>query len=214
MIQAVLFDFGGVFTGSPFEAMRQAATELDMPGDELVELVFGPYERDTDHAWHRVERGELDLADYRTVVRAELQARGLDVDPFEVLQRMASSGSEGRAIRDDVVEAVREVRAGGRRTALVTNNARELRDLWRPLLPLDELFDAVIDSSEVGVRKPDRRIFELALARVASVPATSAFLDDHAGNIRAAEALGLRGILVEPDHRPALVALRELLDDG
>ncbi len=208
MKRAVLFDFGGVFTASPFEALHEATTELGVDPDITLDIVFGPYDRDTEHPWHRLERGEMTMEDYGNQARAGLAAEGIDMDPFEVLQRMGSGGG----IRADVVEEVRRVREAGHPTALVTNNIAEIREMWKALIPVDELFAAVIDSSEVGVRKPDPRIFELALQAVGGVAASDAvFLDDYRGNIDAAERLGMTGILVESDHRPAFTALRDML---
>lgn len=213
MIRAVLVDFGGVFTLSPFEALRQVGVDTDLDSEVMLEVVFGPYDRDTDHPWHRMERGEVSLERYREVVIEDFRSRGHDIDPFEILMRLGTGGSDGKPIRDDVVEAVREVRRAGRATALVTNNIIELRELWRPLLPLDELFDAVVDSCEVGMRKPDPRIFELALGLLGDIePAEAVFLDDYEGNVAAAERLGMRAILVGVDHRPALAELAQLLE--
>ena len=94
----------------------------------------------------------------------------------------------------------------------MTNNALEFRERWRASLPLDELFDVVVDSSEEGVRKPDPRIFELALERLGGIePARSVFLDDHPGNIAACEAVGIRGVLVADDPSGALAEVDRLL---
>jgi epoxide hydrolase-like predicted phosphatase len=212
MIDAVVFDFGGVFTRSPFDALQSACIDLGIDPAVGLRIVFGPYDEDTDHPWHRVERGELSIADYRDAVQVASRAEGFDLDPFEVLKAMGGGGTDGKVIRDDVVDAVRAVRAGGRSTALLTNNAAELRDLWRPLLPLDELFDVVVDSSEVGMRKPAAAIFLLTLEQLGDVdPAATAFLDDAEGNIIGARAVGMQAILVGNDHRPALAELDELL---
>ena len=81
----------------------------------------------------------------------------------------------------------------------------EFREFWRAMLPLDELFDVVIDSSEVGMRKPDPRIFHLALESLGGVePGRAVFLDDYPGNVVAAQSVGMHAILVETDHLPAL----------
>lgn len=206
-IDAVLLDFGGVFTDSPFEALRSVAEEIDVDVDEAMALVFGSYDTDSDHVWHQVERGELALDVAHQSVIAAATERGIDLDLYKVLARMGGSG-----VRDDVVDRVREVRSSGLVTALVTNNAAEFRDLWRPLVPLDELFDVVVDSSEEGVRKPDPRIFHLALERLGDVaPSRAVFLDDYVGNVEAARQLGLHGIVVESDHTPAFEELFELL---
>jgi epoxide hydrolase-like predicted phosphatase len=112
-----------------------------------------------------------------------------------------------------MVERAQRIVAHGYRTALVTNNAHEFREGWRRLVPADELFQVIVDSSEVGVRKPDPRIFELALARLGGVPPERAlFLDDAASNVAAAEKLGIRSVLVRSDLSDALAALDALLE--
>jgi len=208
---AVLFDFGGVFTASPFGAFEEAARELGAEPSAVLEIVFGPYDLDTDHPWHRLERGELPFAEAREAIIALGAERGIALDPLQVLMRMSSGG----AAREPLVARTRALREEGYRTALVTNNAREFRASWRNLLPLHELFDAVVDSSEVGVRKPNPAIFERALAEVGGVLASrSIFLDDHPGNVAAACRLGMQGILVGGDPADALARLERLLSEG
>ncbi|HXK23062.1 MAG TPA: HAD family phosphatase [Myxococcota bacterium] len=205
---AVLFDFGGVFTPSPFGAFEGVARELGVDPRTVLEIVFGSYELDTDHPWHRLERGELGLIEARAQIVALAASRGIELDPLQVLARMSGGGGA----REPLVARTRALRGEGYKTALVTNNAREFRSAWRNLLPLDELFDAVIDSSEVGVRKPDPAIFQRALAEVGGVAASrSIFLDDHPGNIAAARRLGMQGVLVGDDPAVALSALEALL---
>jgi putative hydrolase of the HAD superfamily len=210
-IEAVVFDLGGVFTASPFEALRVAGAERGHSFEDSLHLVFGPYDDDTDHPWHRAERGELDIESCRAEVRALGAERGIDLDLYDILAHMASDGG----LREVMVERARAIRLSGVRTALVTNNVAEFRDFWRPMLPLDELFDVVVDSSEEGVRKPDRRIYDLVLERLGGIlPERAVFLDDYPGNVAAAVALGWRGILVEPDPTSALEALDALLTPG
>jgi epoxide hydrolase-like predicted phosphatase len=205
-VQAVLFDFGGVFMESPFAAVRDFGAGLGIDPQRALELLFGPYDRDTDHPWHRLERGELSLLEARQAI-FELG------DPEERIDLFAALGSlRNASVRADMIEIAREARARGVKTAIVTNNVREFGDAWRSMLPLDELFDAVVDSAHVGMRKPDPRIFQLALERLGGVPPEQAvFLDDFQGNVAAAERVGIRGILVEEDPRPAMKALRALL---
>jgi putative hydrolase of the HAD superfamily len=118
----------------------------------------------------------------------------------------------GGDVRADMVERTRRLRVEGYRTALITNNVAEFREYWRAMLPLDELFDVVIDSSEVGMRKPDPRIFELALTQLGGIdPTRSVFLDDYPGNITAAEALGMHGVLVEATYDDAIRRLDAIL---
>ena len=207
-IDAVLFDFGGVFTDSPFEAVRAMGESMGAPADDVLDIVFGSYDDDTDHVWHRCERGELDLASTRQAITDAGRERGLEIDLFEMLKYMSSDGGP----RTTVIERTRQLRVDGYRTALVTNNVLEFREFWRNMVPLDELFDVVVDSSEVGVRKPDRRIYEMTLEQLGSVdPNRSVFLDDYRGNVEAARRLGMHGIVVECDPTGALTELERLL---
>ena len=202
----VVFDFGGVFTPSPFDAVAAMGEVAGVEPDLALRYVFGSYEHDTDHPWHRAERGELTLDEARRLIRVETEAAGHELDLLDLLASMSGSG-----IRDDMVERVRRLRAEGVRTAMITNNVAEFRDYWRGMLPLDELFEVVVDSSEVGMRKPDPRIYTLVLEQLGSEPARSIFLDDHPGNIAGAEACGLRGLLVTADYQLAIAELDELL---
>jgi epoxide hydrolase-like predicted phosphatase len=210
VIDAVLFDFGGVFTLSPFEAVRAAAEELGIEGQTAFDLCFGPYDRDTDHAWHRMERGELALAEARLELMALYAEAGHEVDPFTLLRSMGGDDHQ----RDEVVARALAIKARGVRTAVVTNNVREFGDGWKSMVPVDELFDEIVDSSEVGMRKPDPRIFHLALERLGGVPPERAVLvDDAPGNIAAAESLGLRTVLVGPDRLAAMAELELLVGE-
>lgn len=204
-IDAVFWDFGGVFTASPFHAVRPYSESLGIAHDDLLDLVFGPYHLDTDHPWHRLERGEATLADAMGAAVAAATARGIAFDP------RAFFG----AMRDDidrsiVVATVRELRAHGVRHCIITNNAKEFADGWRALVPVDELFDDVVDSSAVGLRKPNPAIYELAMSRLGITDAGRAvFLDDFEPNVVAARALGLHGVVVAHPE-PAMAELRRL----
>jgi epoxide hydrolase-like predicted phosphatase len=121
----------------------------------------------------------------------------------------------GGGIRTDMVDFCRSLRDDGVRTGLLTNNAAEFADFWRPLLPLDELFDDVVDSSQVGMRKPDARIYQLSLERLGASAERTAFVDDAPGNVEGARRCGLQAVLIGPrpsDEPAAIAALRELLD--
>jgi epoxide hydrolase-like predicted phosphatase len=130
----------------------------------------------------------------------------VDANPFKFFAAMGIGG-----INASVVECVRSLRSRDVKTALVTNNAAEFREGWRNSIPVEELFHVVIDSSEVGVRKPDHRIFELTLERLEVEAHRSVFLDDYAGNVSAAEALGIKGVLVGEDQSQAVAELEALL---
>lgn len=211
-IDVVLFDFGGVFTASPFRVFAEAGERLGAAQGQIEAIMFGPYREDTDHPWHRLERGEISLAEARDAIMAEARRQGVAFDPLQILAGMGAGPRRG--VRTAIVERARRVRVEGRPTALVTNNVAEFDAAWRSLVPVDELFDVVVDSSAVGVRKPDPAIFRLALARLGDVPPERAvFLDDFEGNVSAAESLGIRGLLVGHDDDDVIARLDRLLGD-
>lgn len=205
---AVLFDFGGVFTPSPLHGLRTAAEQMGIPPDVAFATVFGGYDQDTDHPWHRLERGEVTMADAIAAITALGADAGHALDPIAML----TSGFGDSVIREDVVGLTREVRAAGMRTAIITNNIKELSASWRALLPVEELFDLVVDSCEEGVRKPDQRIFRITLDRLDGLePHRAVFLDDAPGNVRSARSMGLHAIEVGTEHDSAMAELRALL---
>ena len=204
---AVLFDFGGVFTQSPFEVVRLHGEEVGADPEIILEVLFGAYDRDDDHPWHRLERGEVTLDDALAEIRALAGEAGLAVDPFAAFARFGTGG----AMADAMIDRTRQLRADGLRTALITNNVKEFGDGWRGLVPIDELFEVVVDSSHAGIRKPNPEIFLLATDALGVAPERCVVLDDFPGNIAAAEALGITGILVGPDRHAAIAALDALL---
>jgi putative hydrolase of the HAD superfamily len=206
-VDAVLFDFGGVFTLSPFDTVAAAGKELGLEEGLAFELCFGPYDQDGDHPWHRLERGELTLLDARNALAELARGRGFDLDPLSLLLGQRPEDVQ----RDEVVDRARRVRATGVRTACVTNNVAEFGQAWRGMIPVDELFDVIVDSCRAGVRKPDARMFELALAELAVPAGRAVFLDDHPSNVAAATRLGIRSILVGPDRVAAFDELDVLV---
>ncbi len=188
-ITTVLFDFAGVLTSSPWDALSAA-------GGGNLELMIGSYEEDTDHPWHRVERGEIAIMDWVTEVTALGAEAGIEID-FGVLQSLLGE----MTVHTTIVERIRVLRDDGYRLGLITNNVREGSGMWRAMVPVDELFEVVIDSSEVGMRKPNPAIFHHTL-RLLDVddPTTAVFLDDSPGNVAGAQRAGLHAIHVEtPD---------------
>jgi len=117
----------------------------------------------------------------------------------------------GGGLRNELVDYVPRIRASGLATGIITNNVVEFRDHWRSMLPVDELFDFVVDSSEVGLRKPNPAIFAKALEIGGFSPEQVLFLDDYQGNIVAAEALNIRSILVDGDGAKTIADLDAVL---
>ncbi|HET6950608.1 MAG TPA: HAD family phosphatase [Acidimicrobiales bacterium] len=199
-IEAVLFDFSGVLTTSPWPALRAS-------GGGDLDLIVGPYHQDTDHPWHRLERGEITIeqwiGDIQTL--AEEAGKVLDLSPLQTLLTALD-------VHGNVVDHIAGLRADGYRTALVTNNVREGSASWRAMVPVDDLFDVVVDSSSVGMRKPDPAIFGHTLDLLGGVaPARAVFLDDVEGNLAGARKAGLHTVLVGDPPDAALVELDLLL---
>jgi epoxide hydrolase-like predicted phosphatase len=207
-IDVVLFDFGGVFTESPFFAVEGMARDLGVDIQQFAELMFGAYHLDTDHPWHKLERGELTFDEAREDILALGKASGMAVDPLDLLVRMAG----GNLMRDTMVQTLRDIKAAGYPTAIITNNVREFRDGWRSLIPVDELIDKVFDSSELGIRKPDPAIYQRALLDMGGVcPQRAVFLDDVEQNVASARDLGIHGIQVQDNPAEAIRELKALL---
>lgn len=207
-VDLVLFDFGGVFTESPFFAVEGMARDLGVDIQHFAELMFGAYHLDTQHPWHQLERGEITFDQAREDILSLGKASGMAVDPLDLLVRMAG----GNLVRDTMVQTLRDIKAAGYPTAIITNNVREFRDGWRGLIPVDELIDRVFDSSELGVRKPDPAIYQLALSGMGGVdPERAVFLDDVEQNVISAREVGIHSIQVPDDPAAAIRELRELL---
>lgn len=211
-IKAVLWDFGGVFTASPFTGVRKYAESLGVDARILQELVFGPYEQDTAHPWHRLERGEQTMAATSEELAALAANSGIDgftLDGF--FQSMRLDESSKQADRSAVVDMVRRLKAAGISNAIITNNIAEFREEWRKMIPVDELFEEVVDSSAEGIRKPDPAIYHLALERLGGLaPQETVFLDDAPSNVEAARSLGIHGIHVKEDPTSAMEELAQV----
>jgi epoxide hydrolase-like predicted phosphatase len=204
-LDAVIFDLGGVLARNG----RHSDLAARFPAEHaatLLPLLVGPFEEDTDHPWHRLERGEITFDEYRRASAELLAERGI------TLPAPADRGGGGDDFRfhtnDAVVALVHELRGRGVRCGVLTNNVAELRPLWQGMLPFGELFDDVVDSSAVGMRKPNPAIYRLALDRLGVTADRAAFLDDVPANVAAAEGVGMRGVVVDVDPTAAVSTVR------
>jgi putative hydrolase of the HAD superfamily len=211
-IKAVLFDFGGVFTDSPFHVVHAFGEELGVAPEVVTGIVFGSYEHDGDHPWHQLERGEITLESAREEILLLGQKSDLQIDIYQLFAKMAGNNA-GADQKQPLVDCVRSLKQAGYPTGIVTNNVKEFGDGWRALIPVDELFDFVVDSSSVGVRKPDPRIFEIAMEHLRDLsPPQVVFLDDYQANVDAARNLGLQALTVGPDLQMVIAELDALLE--
>jgi epoxide hydrolase-like predicted phosphatase len=156
-----------------------------------------------------MERGEISAVAWFAHAAESMAAHGVQLDPTGMAEVFRSLG-----VHDVVVERVRSLRADGYKTGIITNNVLEGAG-WRDMLDVDGLFDVVVDSSHVGMRKPNPAIFHHALDLLGVEASRSVFLDDAASNVEAARAVGMHGIVVGPDPMPALAELDRILSgDG
>ena len=207
-VDVVIFDLGGVImkNGGPRDFTRRYP---DHDPAMVAELVMGPHHLDTDHQWHRVERGEITLAECRAITSQMLKDAGVvaTVPP----EKPATSGSPFHfELNEDMVAFIHDLKSAGLPIGILTNNVREFREMWWPLMDFENIFDTIVDSHEVKMRKPNPAIYHLTMERLGAKPERTAFLDDLLANVNAACALGMHGVHVEEDSSGAIATARAL----
>ena len=197
MIKAVLFDFGGVMTTSPFDNFARLEAELGIPADTI--RAINSTNPDTN-AWAQYERNDVGVEGFCDLFEAEAATLGYEIPGMAVLDCLKTE------IRPFMVDALRKV-AANYRTAMLTNNFNAGDDPGSGSHgEAKELFEVIIESSKVGVRKPTPRFYELACEGLQVEPAECVFLDDLGINLKPARAMGMTTIKVVDPH----VALAEL----
>ena len=196
-IEAVIWDFGGVFTTSPFEAFRRYETERGLP-ENFIRTVNAT---DGDvNAWARFERAEIDAAAFDTLFLEEATRLGHPVRGAEVLPLLYGD------LRPRVLEALKTCKAQFK-VGCITNNVpsghgpgmAQSAEKALAVAEIMALFDAVIESSKAGVRKPDPRIYQMMCELLGVAPANCVYLDDLGINCKPAAALGMKAIKVSTE---------------
>ena len=210
MPRAVILDLGGVMIEAVLT--RRGHADPDLAALErffLRELQAVYPSTEPGHDLHLLETGRISEAEFFAHLCDRAAAAGLPrVDPERVRDHVVRREIVASAA---MVDAVRRLRDAGYRTALLTNNAREWGPGWRPVVPLDELFDVVVDSSEVGMRKPQPQIYLHTCEQLGVDPADCVFVDDLACNVEAATALGMEAVLCDDAIRVAAELLERLI---
>jgi putative hydrolase of the HAD superfamily len=208
MIQAIISDFGGVLTTPLLGAFGRLQEGIDVPTEAYAAAMAHSLSHDGVHPLFALERGEISEADF--IARLE---RGLEA----TLGRTISLHGFAELLMDELhpnhelfehFRALRDER--GLRFALCTNNVREWEPLWRSKLPIDDVFDIVVDSAFVGTRKPEPEIYAITLERLGLPAGACAFLDDLEVNVEAAREAGMYGIVYR-DNARAFAELSSLL---
>lgn len=190
MIEAIVCDFGGVLTTPLAGSFAAFAAQSDIPAQALNLALTAIAERDGAHPLHELETGRLSEADFFGAIEAELTRR------FERETSLASFSDvywQNLSPNHELIDLLLTL-TGRLRLALLTNNVREWEPRWRAMLPVEQIFEFVIDSSAVGLRKPDPAIYALTLQRLALPPAACLFIDDYAENCAAAAAAGMQTV--------------------
>lgn len=209
VFNTVIFDFGGVITSSPFEAFNRMEGERGLPRDFVRRV--NSANPDTN-AWAKFERAEISAADFDALFAAEAEAMGHSLDGASVIACLSGD------IRPAMAAALDRLKADGFKLGCITNNVPSGKgagmagtaEKARAVAAVMTRFDHIIESSKVGVRKPDPRIYMMMCEALDVEPAQCIYLDDLGINCKPAAALGMAAIKVSSGNQ-ALDALAALL---
>lgn len=190
-IEAVIFDFGGVLTSSPFEAFARFETERGLPVDIIRRTNAANH---LENAWARFERAEVDIDTFDHLFAEESRALGAEVRGRDVLPLLQGD------LRPEMVEALKRIKAQFK-TGCITNNlpANAIGSMTGRSLYVAEvmvLFDHVIESAKIGLRKPDPRIYRLMVETLKVDPKACVYLDDLGVNLKPAREMGMTTVKV------------------
>ncbi len=202
--RAVIFDLGGVVVDSPMEGIARYEDELGLEPGFVNRLIV---ETGAAGAWARLEQGKLDMEAFFGAFEGDAAAAGVTLSARDLMTRMRESS----AVRPPMLDAVRRIRERGLAVAALTNNWKsEDGGLGANGIGLDQHFDVFVESSVVGLSKPDPRIYEYACTELGIEPREAVFLDDIGRNLKSARQLGMATIKVSDPHQ-ALGELEEVL---
>jgi putative hydrolase of the HAD superfamily len=190
-IEAIISDFGGVLTSPLLHSFRAFEDHSGISPAAIGKALAAVSERTGEHPLAELERGRMSEQQFLGELGRELSAQ---------LDREVDLGSFGEQYfaqlepNEELIDYMRGLRERGYRLAICTNNVREWEARWRAMLPVDEIFDVVVDSAFVGTRKPEPRIYEIALERLGVSASEVLFVDDIDVNCDAARELGIHAI--------------------
>jgi putative hydrolase of the HAD superfamily len=191
MIEAVIWDFGGVFTSSPFEAFARFEAERGLPADIIRRTNAANH---LENAWAKFERAEVDIEAFDQLFAAESRALGAEVRGRDVLPLLVGD------LRPEMVEALRRIKTQFK-TGCITNNlpANAIGSVGGRTLYIAEvmaLFDHIIESAKIGLRKPDPQIYRMMVDALTVDPKRCIYLDDLGVNLKPARDMGMTTIKV------------------
>lgn len=188
-IDALVVDYGGVLTTPLQEAMLAFSSEIGLELQDFVRIALAPYAGGEDALISDFETGRISEEEFSVEFTRRLsQATGKEITSENIVARLFG----GVSLEEEMLATVAAVRAAGLKTALLSNSWG--LDLY-PKKRFAELFDEVVISGEVGLRKPDRAIFELLLERLGLAAGACLFVDDHPGHLQTAAEMGMETLL-------------------
>jgi putative hydrolase of the HAD superfamily len=209
-IEAVISDFGGVLTSPLLESFTAIQNSSGIPLDALGRAMAALTEKHGVNPLFELETGRMTEASFLRSLDRELTGQlGRDVHMHDFGERYF----EFLRPNEELIDYMRKLRDRGYKLAICTNNVREWESLWRSMLPVDEIFDVVVDSAFVGARKPERQIYELTLERLAAPADASLFIDDIEINCEAARELGIQSVWFRSNEQ-AIAEIEAALGDG
>ena len=200
----VISDFGGVLTTPLIQSFAAFQDETGIAMEALGLAMQRIADRDGSHPLYELERGELTEADFLARIADELET---ELGHRPEMHRFSEIYFEALQPNEPMIELMRELRGRGLRMALLTNNVREWEPLWRSMIPVDELFEVVVDSAFVGCRKPEPRIYEIVLRQLGVQAEGCLFVDDVGVNCDAARELGMAAVHFR-DNEQAIAEIR------
>jgi len=204
VINTVVFDLGGVVFEGPFEKFAELERRWAWPTGSLRRLLGAS---SATNAWSLLERGHVSVAEFERQLTTEASAAGLDPRALSVPDLL---GSLAGNVHPEALDTLATLRRAGLKLGALTNTVRPLLTNDRDRVDVVGYFDAVVDSSRDGVRKPEPAAYELILARLGSTAHQTVFLDDIGANLKPARVMGMHTIKVDEPRR-AFVELLGLL---
>jgi putative hydrolase of the HAD superfamily len=190
-IVAVISDFGGVLTSPLVNAFLEYQELTGIAPEDFGAALGTVAARDGANPLYELESGRITEAHFLSKVGAELSGTlGREV----TLHGFGTAFVESLRPNEPMIERMRELGGRGYKMAICTNNVREWEHLWRAKLPIDEIFEVVVDSGFVGTRKPEPKIYQLTLERLSVTANSALFIDDIEINCIAARELGMTAV--------------------
>ncbi|HEY0319113.1 MAG TPA: HAD family phosphatase [Solirubrobacterales bacterium] len=206
-IEAVICDFGGVLTTPLIASFLALQDEVGISPAHFGTAISAAKDEGGENPLYALERGEISEEAFVERLSDGLQPL---IGHRPQLHRFSEMFFDALDPNEPMIELMRELKATGLRMAMLTNNVREWEPRWRPMLPVDEIFETVVDSAFVGVRKPEPRIYELTLERIGLPAEACLFVDDLAVNCEGARDAGLNAVHFQ-DNEQAIAEIRAAL---